>query len=339
MKTVSILAWLLFGLEAIFVATLFVQRNMGDDAAGRGLARGWATVLAPILLVAGALVWWGRHADVKPAFWIGFLILASPVLIGAAGGVRETLRSIDRARGRAQYGRFTDPKLTEIARAIDRHDLAKTRTLLAAGPVDFAARDRCDHTLLGHAVMRVLETYGPDSGADGVRALLDAGAVVDRRALATERTSYAPEDYELIAAVYGGNSPGAIALLDLLLGAGADPNASDMFDEPIIFSTYGTIPKLEVLARHGADLTRLHTRSDRLGWTGAMNAASMGDWEQVQFFLDHGVRAEHAAPDGQTLASILDTWAEQTRQSGGRPELDEGYRRLRERLDPGGASR
>jgi hypothetical protein len=333
MRILTIAAWVLFALEVILVGGMFFQRNMGDDAAGRGMARGFAMILAPILLAAGALFWWGGHSHVRPAYWIGLLLIASPVILGAASGTRGKLRSWNHALGRAQYGRFGDARLSKAARAIDRKDLPGLQAILARGPVDFGARDRREHTILGHAVMRVLGDYGDaEAPMQCVRVLLAAGAPPDRRALATERTSYAPEDYELIAAVFGGNSPGVVPLLDALLEAGADPNVDDMFDEPLIFSSYASVPKLEALARHGADLRRLHTRSDRKGWTALMNAAYVEEWEQAEFFLAHGVPVDHEAPDGQSLRTVLDEWARQQRESGADPEAVPGYRRLREAL-------
>ncbi len=319
--------WILFALEALFVLVLFVTKDMGDDAAGRGMARGFAFVLAPILLVAGALLLWGQRGGVRLAFWAGFLVVASPLLFAAVGAVKGQVRSIDLALGRAQFGRFDDRRLNALARAVDRRDPEALRRLLADGRPDFAARDRREHTILGHAVMRALDAQGPDIPAqvECVRVLLDAGAPADRRALSPERTSYAPEDYELIAAVFGHPAANAVPLLDLLLGRGMDPNVGDMFDEPLIFSTYADVPKLAALARHGGDMTRRHTRADRAGWTALMNAISFRSWDTALFFLEHGVRVDPVAPDGQSAATLL---AEYERESGG-ADADPAYQRVR----------
>jgi hypothetical protein len=260
------------------------------------------------------------------------------VLLGLLSGVRGNMRALERARAKSHFGKFADPHLTRLARAIDRRDVARLRELLAE-PTDYRARDRCDHTILGHAVMRVLETYEPDAGVECVRVLLAAGAPPDRRVLASERTSYAPEDYELIAAVFGGNSPGTVALLDALLAAGADPDVDDMHGEPIIFSSYATVPKLEVLAAHGADLDRVQTRSDRAGWTAIMNAAGMEMWDEALFFLEHGARTDIVAPDGCSLRSLLAEWAQRERTGGAEPDSCFGYRKLVSALDSAGQVR
>ena len=94
-------------------------------------------------------------------------------------------------------------------------------------------------------------------------------------------------------------------LLDVVLAAGADPNTRNYEGQPLSFSTSITRPKLEVLARHGADFTAPDTRTDRAGWTAAMFAAQISQWDLVLFFLDHGVCADHVVPDGTSLRTIL----------------------------------
>lgn len=48
-KTVATIGWICFAINALFVLSLFVFRNVGDDAAGRGMAQGFALVLTPVL--------------------------------------------------------------------------------------------------------------------------------------------------------------------------------------------------------------------------------------------------------------------------------------------------
>ena len=59
---------------------LSLIERLGDDAAGRGMARGFAVILGPILLVAAALFIWGQRGGPRPAFWAGFRIMAIPLV-------------------------------------------------------------------------------------------------------------------------------------------------------------------------------------------------------------------------------------------------------------------
>lgn len=308
-KALTVGGWILLGLEAAFVCILFLQRNMGDDAAGRGMATGFAIVLAPIVLLAGGLLFWGtRRGGPSVAFWTGAFIVYTPVMFGAYSFVDGTLHQIDQAMGRAQFGKFDGaPALTRMARAIDREDVPELQRLMAEGPVDFAARDRRGRTILGHAIEHALKMYdkGPHA-VEQVRLLLAAGAKPIENAIAPERTSAEPEGHLLLITVIGGRSDDQRALLDLLLSAGLSPDGVDMDGRSVLFSTYIDKDEVEILMRHGVNLQVRDTRTDHPGWSVLMNAANLEDWDLAQCFLDHGVAADYVAPDGQSLLSIIE---------------------------------
>lgn len=336
-RILTIAGWILLALEVAFVALLFVQRNMGDDAAGRGMATGFAIVLTPAVLVAGGLLFWGtRSGGPRAALWAGLFFVSTPVLFFVYSFVDGTVHSIDQAMGRAEFGTFDgQPALTKMARAIDREDVAELKQLIAAGPIDFAARDRRGRTILGHAVTHVLQIYdgGPQSagsrGVEQVKLLLAAGAKPIENAIAPERTSAEPEGHLLLATVIGVTTPGALELLDVLLSAGLSPDGVDMDDRPVIFSTYLTKPKLDVLLRHGVNLQARDVRSDRRGWSVLMNAAYMSQWDVAPVFLERGVPPDYQAPDGQTLQSILD----EKKAEYGHGPVDPGYVALVDALE------
>lgn len=304
-RSLTLLGWILLVLEALFVIVLFFQRNLGDDAAGRGMARGFSYVLAPIVLLAGAAFVWGQQGGPRGAFWAGLLVLAVPLLFGAFNFAGGTLRKLERTIWRAQAGRFEDGRLTRMARAIDRNDTAELSRLLAAGPTDFAARDRMGRTLLGHAIARAIAWEADTGQVEPVRVLLAAGAPPAADALAPTRTVASVSEHDLVYHLVGVGNPGAVLVLDTVLGAGADPNVLDEDGRPLLFSTYLRLPALEVLAKHHVNMQAVDTRPDRLGYSALMHAASMGEWGLAGFFLQHGVPPDHRAPDGTTLDSIL----------------------------------
>ncbi len=306
MKLLTILGWIAFALEAAFVAMLFWQRNMGDDAAGRGMATGFAIVLAPIVLVAGGLFWWGQRGGPAQVLWLGLAILLAPAAFGLARFGSGMFGKLDRALGRAQFGRFDDPHLTGIARAIDQDDVAAIERLVVEKPTDFEARDRVGHTLLGHAIHRVIEDWGSAQHVPAVRALLKAGAPPAMDALSPGRTQASVSEHDLVYHLFGVGHEGAVAALDAILDAGAKPDTVDEDGRPILFSSYARLPALEVLARHGANLKLLDSRSDQLGWTPLMHWARMRSWDLALFFLRHGVPQDYTAPDGRNLRNILD---------------------------------
>jgi hypothetical protein len=133
-----------------------------------------------------------------------------------------------------------------------------------------------------------------------------AGAKPIPNAIEPEFSKADLDAHLLVAYLFGKNSSSSLPLLDMVHAAGADPNTRNYEGEPLYYATYHTLPKLEVLAKHGADFTALEAkRSDRLGWNAAMTAAQLGNREAVAFFLDHGVPADHVAPDGTDLRKII----------------------------------
>ena len=306
MKFAVILGWILLVIEGAIIAGMFIQPNMGDDAAGRGMARGFAVILGPVLLVAAALFLWGQRGGPRAAFWIGFGVMAIPLAVIIRNTVSGKLRSLDIAAGKSLYGKFDDARLTKLARAIEKEDTAAVRTLIAEGPIDFKARSRRGRTILGRAVEYASTYEASPAALEPVRMLLAAGAKPIPNAIEPEFYQGSLDAHLLIAYVFGAGFRNTIPLLDLLLDAGADPNMRNYEGQPLYFSTYMSLPKLEALARHGADFTALETtRTDRQGYTGAMFAAELGEWDIVRFMLDHGVKADHVAPDRNTLGKIM----------------------------------
>jgi hypothetical protein len=306
MKIAVTVGWILLVIETALVLSMFVQPNMGDDAAGRGMARGFAMVLGPMLLIAGALFAWGQRGGPRFAFWAGFAIMAIPLAFIIKNSVVGRFNSFEHARGRALYGKFDDGRLTKLARAIEAEDTAAVRLIIAEGPIDFTARSRRGRTILGRAIEFAGSHDSSPTALESVRMLLEAGATPLPNVVEPAPYQGDLDAHLLVAYVFSGNSRNTVPLLDMILAAGADANTRNYEGQPLYFSTYATRPKLEVLARHGADFTALETtRTDRAGYTGAMSMAELGDWEIVSFLLDHGVRADYVAPDSNSLRKIV----------------------------------
>ena len=151
-KPLLIISWILFGFDVLLVAMLAFTKNAGDDAAGRGVATGYAVVLGAIMLVAGGLLLWGSLGGPKLAFWLGFCTTAAPAVFGGYTVVSRSLESMAYARDEAQYGKFEDRQLTTLARAIDENDTPALQRLLAKQLPDWKARDARNQTILGHAI-------------------------------------------------------------------------------------------------------------------------------------------------------------------------------------------
>lgn len=303
-KPLLIISWVLFGFDFLLIAMLAYTKNAGDDAAGRGVATGYAVVLGAIMLVAGGLLLWGSFGGPKLAFWVGFCAVAAPAVFGGYSVLNNTLESMAYARDEAQYGKFDDARLTTLARAIDRNDTATVRTLLAKQPPDWKARDARNHTIFGHAIYVAIKDYGAANVAS-VKLLIDAGAPVTNDVLAPHATQTSITDHNLVYHLYYMHNASANAILELVLAKGLSPNQMDEDGRPIYFSIYTTRAALDILARHGADFTLLDSRADRLKQNALMNSVALEKWPEALFFLERGLSPDYAAPDGRTARTLL----------------------------------
>ena len=294
MKLAFVIGWVFFALEAVFVASLFFSKNVGNDASGRGMASGFGMILLPVLLAVGGLLLWGQGSSSMGLKYAALLVVSVPFLLG--GGLWASNEIKERMNGwnRDQAGRFRDSRVNKIARAVDGKDYAAVEGLVKGSPaVDWTATDAHGKTLVEHAVGRVLADYSGDKSVEGVAILLRSGGPIPVG--------------ELVNTIFEGNTPGSVALLEVVLKAGVDPNSKDHFGEPLVHCTH-TIwgrEKLALLAQHGADLKVFSNRTDRPQWTALMTAVYMESWEPAVFLLEQRVSASYTAPDGKSVATLL----------------------------------
>ena len=298
MKTIQVVSWALWVASALFAALLLTPRTAGDDAAGWGMRSSMGLILLPVVLIAGALLFWSQRSASNTVRLSVFGVIALPFLIGACLFASNSLQQLSYRLGAAQAGRFSDTRLTGIARAIDRKDYAAERELLKQGTIDWAARDRLDATLLGHAVKRVRDDYAGNPPVDGVKILLANGAPLTDSATR-------PNEH-LMETVFDGNSPGSLEMLKAILDAGGNANATDSFGLPLIHTTSCNLAKLKLLTEHGADLEAPNNRTDRPKWTPLMNAVYMREWDQALYLIQMKVSLDYRAPDGNTIDSVME---------------------------------
>lgn len=321
LKTVSLIGWICFGLDALLVLLLFATKNVGDDAAGRGMATGFAVVLTPILLLAGGILLWGTRSGSRTGIIGGAMFTALPFLLLGANFVSGTIGRIERGISQSRRGKFVDPALTRIARLIEQGDTAGVRAALQGASLDFAQRDPFDRTLLGVAVDRATGMgSGPEHKAM-VRILLDSGVPYDPEATRPGNDWFAE---------WAGSSGDMYNdMLEAALQHGADPNTRERFEQhPVIFSYHMSPAKLRMLVEHGADVHRRSERPDRLGWSALMNAVYFREWESAAFFLEQGVDPDYKSADGSSALSLFRERAGEERDTTG-----EAFLKVRQGLE------
>ena len=314
MKMPQAIAWSLLAIATMMLGlfSIFALREMGHDPQERVTTRIFGLLALLVLAAITASLWYAQRHQSRVATWSGLTLLALPMLLWGVQRGGAFLDRVDRAHSRKLSLQFQDSDLTAMAEAIDRGDTATLRQQFAKRAPVWTARSRGDGSLLGLAIAHVMEDYASTSGLESVRLLIAAGARATAEELGPRRL--------LMPAVLGANTPGALELLDLVLQAGGDANAADEQGEPLVHLLAFDLPRLKMLQRHGADLRRLSHREDHRDWTVAMTAANLRDWDRVAYVLDAGVPAEHRAPDGETLASVLRRVAKREADSGSRAD-------------------
>ncbi|MBL0172022.1 MAG: ankyrin repeat domain-containing protein [Gemmatimonadaceae bacterium] len=308
-RTLLIIGWGCVAVELLFVIGLLTSRNVGDDAAGRGLGTAFGAVLAPVVLLIGGTLLWGTLTHSRATIVAGSLLATLPFLVMLGMLARGTLRKGMRAIARRGQGAFQSSAITRIARAIDRGDPVKVMALVRGAELDCSARDKYGRTLLGHAVHKAMGMYARPADVAIVRGLLDNG--VPYAADAVESGG----DWAATIASNAGDHQNV--LLETALSHGADANARDWADDqPALFSVNMTVAKAELLLAHGADVNKRAARADRRGWTALMSAAYEGQWEMARWFLAHGVDPEVTAPDGKSLRTLVDDFNARARSQG-----------------------
>jgi hypothetical protein len=303
MKAISVIGWICFALDLAFVIALFVIRDAGSDAAGRGLGRGWAVILLPILLAAGALLLWGTRSGSRVGIVAGTFFVAIPFLMLAQSKVNQMREDSAYRAQKATYGQFASAELREIATRIDQADTTGLRALLddyqrTGKTLDYAERDAAGETILGFAVARASDYMDttPDKLV-ALQMLLAHGVPYAADAV----TAGGDWNRDLIE----GGSERYLAVIATALEAGANANATGKYDSmPAFFNSNATLGKLQLLAKHGADFHVLTPAPER--HSAIMRALRFSMFPEALFFLQHGVDPAYVAPDGQTAQSEFD---------------------------------
>lgn len=300
MRIIAIFGWLCFALDAAFVVALLVMSDVGSDAAGRGLGRGWGVMLLPILLAAGGLLYWGTKSRSSFGVLTGTLMVALPFILLANNKIKQLKESADYYARLAEHGQFADGNLNALVKAIDAGDTTVLKSLLDADKtngvvLNYTQRDKAGATLLGFAVSRATEYNATPDKVASLRLLLQNGVPYAADAVSVN------DDWGVGALMTGGDQ--SIELSAIALDAGANPNARASYEKyPVILAYQVNVAKLKLLVQHGADVQA----KNQLGESTLMSAIRFKKFPEALFFLEQGVDPDYASPDGRTARSELD---------------------------------
>ena len=165
-----------FALDAVLVITAIVSRNMGDDAAGRGVALTFGLVGLAFVLAGGAGLYFSSRAHSWPGAIGSIIPLAVPFMLFFGADVESYVRKIRSGFDSRKEGRYPEPAQRELGKAITAGDFEAMRKILAASgaPIENSGRI-LDLGCAGGRMIRHLadlvshmEVWGCDIWADAI---------------------------------------------------------------------------------------------------------------------------------------------------------------------------
>jgi hypothetical protein len=283
MKTALIAGWICFGLEAVIVTTMLLSPK-GGDAAGAEMAKGFGLLFAPFVAILGIVLLWGQLTRHPYGVWGGAILAGIPFVVGLCLALPNFIPNFSRMAFHSNVGKYDDPRVTQIAKAMLAGDFAKQRELVKAGNINWTARDRNGVTLLGRAVKMNQDMFAGPEKLEGLRILLAAGAPLAPDALRTEE--FSNTDSLLLVAAAGSKA----GILEALLAAGGDPNSKDTDGTPLVFLSYIDLERLQLLIKYGVDVNETDPDPMRNRQSLVEHFAERGEEEAVQWLVAHGAR-------------------------------------------------
>ena len=286
--------WGLAALDLLGILLLFV---LGLAAAGPSKTSPVQVTLLllvlPCIPLAAAVVLFLRSTS-PVGRGVALLLAAAPLVFLVAGRAITEWQFRANTNERGELTFFRSGPMREIAEAIARNDSATVASLVPR--VDVNETGFSDVTLLLLAARQLRKT--PEQ--HGVlRVLLGAGADPNKSA-----------QYELPLAIAiqesgeSGPEPGK-----LLLDAGANPNLTTSFGEPIWFSAVGQSSPVEMLALlldRGADMNTMRSN----GSTALITAANTRNCKAALLLLQRGADWRRGrSVNGLPFKSMVDGYA------------------------------
>ena len=336
-KLLIIAGWVIFAVDAFLAIAAIVSRNMGDDAAGRGVAFTFGIVGLVFVLAAGA----GLYFSSRAHSWLGALgsmvPLAVPLLLFFGADMESYVHQIGSAFGSRKEGRYPEPAQRQLAKEIAAGDFAAMRQTLASRP-NLKGRDQAGWDLLSYAVTQTRFARADEENlrhVEGVRLLLDAGMAPNESKDPDGSSTFAGLAYYLAQPTPTGwvAVPAATETFRLFLEHGANPNVLREH-EPLIFAVWSNLDSLRALLDHGADIDV----RDAAGDTPLLFYLWNGRWDAALVLLERGAAIDIQNNSGTTPELALAN-GERTAEEIMQKPLPDGYYKVKAALEQRRASK
>jgi hypothetical protein len=326
-KVLLIAGWGIFAVDAIFVVVSIISRNMGDDAAGHGVALAFGLIALVVVLLGGTGLVFSQRAHSALGVAGSTIPLALPLLFLFGGDIEAYIHRIKSGFEDRKIGRYPDPAQRDLARAIDAVDLARMRTILSTHP-NLNGRDEAGFDLLSYAAGLVRGDSGRTDRVEAIRLLLDAGMDPNQSKdnyggstfVGTASSVSTPTGHGWVT------DPTGAEIFRLFLEHGANPNALHE-KQPVLFEVWGSPESVRALLDHGADMNL----RDENGDTALLFYLFNARWDAALIVLERGADIHVQNNFGTTPESAVEE-AHRREADGSKPE-PETYTKVKAALE------
>lgn len=259
------LFWTVLAVEAVAFAVLLIVAFRAGSSAPEGMVGAWIILIPPLMW---AVIAWLFQRTESPAMRLTYtVLLLLPLVQVAVGPIVQQVQHAVWERGWRGADYFTEPAHLKLAGAIYDRDVELVKRLIP-GAGDLNTPHRQDTTLFDYAMSN---TDASDASFEILRALVAAGA-----------NPNIPPGRPLTLALFQGPR-----FVELLLDAGADPNAIDG-GRPVWWTVLSAsheqdLTLLELLLAHGADITMRDREGGPVAW-----AAYQKAWRAMWLLMERG---------------------------------------------------
>jgi hypothetical protein len=273
------IVWIMLGVDALVILGMLFM-NSKSDAAGQAMGQAMLGGMGLLLLLGIAPLLLTKHPT---GLWISVSCAALPWLLTGLFYLSRLFDSQPQQPQTRAMTHFTDRKQRAIAQAIEDRDTAQLSSLVKGEDLNRAGSGGMNYLQFA---ARLVNSGEPEANmVEPIRILITAGADPNQ-GLPDALTYLSP------------------ATLGLFFDGGADANAKDFQQEPILFRTVrgGRYENARLLLQKGAHVNALN----KAGWTFVMQCAQEELWTAVRFLLEEvGADYTHKASNGESLAGIV----------------------------------